>query len=189
MKLGDDDRALKDLDMILTKTPGNARARSLRGGIFLRKGEPVFALADFNEAILLNPKDHDSWYQRGLIWKAQEEYEKALSDFDAAIRVDPEDAANAGAYRELALLRANCPDTKLRNSALALESASKACQTTAWKDHDCLITLAEVHACAGDFDAAILAVDKAIAVLDASDKRIETCRSLQASYRQRKESR
>lgn len=179
----------EDLDMILTKPPGNARARSLRGGILLRKGEPVLALADFNEAILLNPKDHESWYRRGLIWKAQEEYEKALSDFDAAIRIDPEDAANASAYRELALLRANCPDTKFRNSALSLESASKACQTTAWKDHDCLITLAEVHAYSGDFGSAIEAVDKAIALLDAGDKKIETCRAMQASYRQRKDSR
>ena len=161
-------------------------AHYLRGRIRLRKVENASALADFNEAIRLNPKEDTAWYQRGLTWNAQAKYEQALNDFNEAIRLNPENAENADAFRELALLRATCPDAKLQDRGLALKSASKACELTAWKNYDCLITLAEVQSCAGDFDPALKTIDKAIALLDAADERMQDCRQMQDSYRQKR---
>jgi cytochrome c-type biogenesis protein CcmH/NrfG len=68
-----------------------------------------------------------------------------------------------------------------------VQSASKACELSAWKDVECLFTLAIVHSSLGDFDAALGALEKAVSLLNAGDRRIEVCREMQASYRQRKQ--
>ena len=54
-----------------------------------------------------------------------------------------------------------------------MESATKACQLTSYKDPGCLEALAHAHNVAGDTDAAIAAIDKAIALHKPSDKSVE----------------
>ena len=50
---------------------------------------------------------------------------------------------------------ATCPDAKYRDGKKAIESATKACELTEWKDADHLDTLAAAYAEAGDFDSAV----------------------------------
>ena len=78
---------------------------------------------------------------------------------------------------------AGCPDQRFRDGRLAVESASKACELTAWKDFECLETMAVAYAEFQDFDAAIAAIDKAIALLKPGDKRIESCQLMRDSFR------
>ncbi len=53
------------------------------------------ALADYNEAIRLDPKYADAYINRGLAWSNKKDYDKALADYNEAIRLD---AKHADAY-------------------------------------------------------------------------------------------
>ena len=60
-----------------------------RGNILLNKGESDIAIADFNEAIHLEPSEATFISNRGLAWHDKLEYDKAIADFTEAIRLDP----------------------------------------------------------------------------------------------------
>ena len=51
------------------------------------------AIADFTEAIRLDPKDDWAYYYRAQSWNAKGEYDKAIADLTEAIRLDPNDAS------------------------------------------------------------------------------------------------
>ncbi|HWB62753.1 MAG TPA: tetratricopeptide repeat protein, partial [Chitinophagales bacterium] len=54
------------------------------------------ALADYNKAIELDPRNADFYNNRGNVWRKKKEYEKALADYDKAIELDPTDAKAYG---------------------------------------------------------------------------------------------
>jgi tetratricopeptide (TPR) repeat protein len=47
------------------------------------------AIADYSEAIKLNPKFANAYVGRGSAWYAKKEYDRAVADYDEAIRIDP----------------------------------------------------------------------------------------------------
>ena len=60
------------------------------------------AIADFSEAIRLNPKDAVAYNNRGVAYYAKSDLDRAIADFNEAIRLDPKDAIaynNRGAAR------------------------------------------------------------------------------------------
>ena len=60
------------------------------------------AIADFGEAIRLDPRDYKVWFGRGDAWKSKREFAKAVADYTEAILIQPEfapiyrDRATAG---------------------------------------------------------------------------------------------
>ena len=54
-----------------------------------RKGDYERAIADFNEAIRLDPKDAAAYRNRGFAWKSKGDYDRAIADYNEAIRLDP----------------------------------------------------------------------------------------------------
>ena len=66
-----------------------------RGDAWAAKKEYDKAIADFNEAIRLDPKLALAFTDRGNAWRAKKEYDKAIADFNEVIRLDPK---NAWAY-------------------------------------------------------------------------------------------
>ena len=64
-----------------------------RGRIALRHGDHRRALADFNEAIHLNPNRASLYRERALAYRQNGEVELAIADFDEAIALDPKFAA------------------------------------------------------------------------------------------------
>jgi tetratricopeptide (TPR) repeat protein len=66
-----------------------------RGTAFSHRGENGRALADFNEAIRLEPNNAGAFNNRGLVWNAQGESERAIADFSESIRLAPDKAAAA----------------------------------------------------------------------------------------------
>ena len=89
---------------------------------------------------------------RGIGWRDREDYDNARKDFDECIRLDPK---YVSASNGLAWLLATCPVDKFRDGKRAVESATQACELTAWKDIDSVDTLASDYAEVGDFEKAV----------------------------------
>ena len=75
----------------------NAPLAYLNRGVPTRtKGDYDKAIADFTEAIRLDPKYAQAYYHRGVVYGKKGDYDKAIADFTEAIRLDPK---SAEAYR------------------------------------------------------------------------------------------
>ncbi|MGC8642869.1 MAG: tetratricopeptide repeat protein, partial [Isosphaeraceae bacterium] len=68
-----------------------AYAYSMRGHTWFSKQQYDKAIADYNEAIRLDPKDAYAYSMRGHTWFSKQQYEKAIADFIESIRLDPKD--------------------------------------------------------------------------------------------------
>ncbi len=167
---------------IINKPPLDAVALCLRGLTRKRRKQYDAAVADFSEAIRLDPKETLAFYERGVVLYEMDEHAKALVDLDEVIRRAPESPSTAGAYRTRAWVRSSTNDETVRDGRLAVESASKACELTAWKDADCLIALANAQNVNLDFRAAVAAIDTAVALIKPSDKRLRTCRGMREHF-------
>ena len=60
-----------------------------RGVASLRKGKHDKAIANFTEAIRLDPNYEPAYALRGIAWGTKGDCEKAIADFNAAIRLNP----------------------------------------------------------------------------------------------------
>jgi tetratricopeptide (TPR) repeat protein len=69
--------------------PASTEEFVTRGLMWARKGEIDKAIADYNEAIRLDPKVAPAFGLRGNAWYVKKEYDKAIADFNEAIRLDP----------------------------------------------------------------------------------------------------
>ena len=58
-----------------------------------QRGEYDLAIADYDEAIRLNPGDAHTYYRRGLVYDSEKQYEAAIADYDKAINLKREDHA------------------------------------------------------------------------------------------------
>ncbi len=66
-----------------------------RGVEWKQKGEYDKAMADYNEALRIQPIYREVYNNRGNVWKAKGEYDKAIADYNEAIR-----EASEPAYRK-----------------------------------------------------------------------------------------
>jgi tetratricopeptide (TPR) repeat protein len=56
------------------------------------KNEPDHAMADYNEAIRLNPKFSVAFNNQGTTFARKKDYARAIADYTEAFRLDPEHA-------------------------------------------------------------------------------------------------
>ena len=108
---------------------------------------------------------------------------RRVADFDEIIRLAPGSPGSSDTYQMRARIRSNLTDPQFVSHALAVESARQACQVTAWEDVESLITLAEIHERFNDFVAATDAIDRAIALLEPGDPRMQSCVSKREQFR------
>jgi len=81
-------QALDFFNEELKRNP-TAKAYTIRGTIWVHKREYDKAIADYTEAIRLDPKNAKLHYMRGSAREDRSEYDQAISDFTEAIRLDP----------------------------------------------------------------------------------------------------
>jgi tetratricopeptide (TPR) repeat protein len=67
----------------------HAVAYVARGLAWQAKGNLDHALADYTDAIRLNPRDALTYNNRGLLWREKGDADRAIADLDEAIRLDP----------------------------------------------------------------------------------------------------
>lgn len=75
-----------------------------RGNAYGKKGDFDHAIADYGEAIRIDPNSWDAYYDRGITYKEMGDFDRAIADCDEAIRVDPKRAAayhNRGTFYSL----------------------------------------------------------------------------------------
>ena len=73
-------------------TADRAIAYSSRGNAYRAKGDHDRGIADYSEAIRLNPNFAGFYYNRGLAYRYKKDYHRAIADFDVVIRLNPRDA-------------------------------------------------------------------------------------------------
>jgi tetratricopeptide (TPR) repeat protein len=71
------------------RTNPSSSAYNNRGLAWHDKKEYDIAIADFNEAIRLDPRYATAYMNRGRAWYAKKEYDRAIADYGEAIRLDP----------------------------------------------------------------------------------------------------
>jgi tetratricopeptide (TPR) repeat protein len=162
------DKAIADSDSAIKLDPRAAFAFKLRGCAWASKSDFDKAIADFNDAIRLDPSDAVAYFNRGSVWLDKKEYERAIANRDQAIRFDP----NLGdAFQRRAWIWATCPHAEVRNGKRAVESATRACELTQWKEPFCLQALAVAFAEKGDFKKEIDWQGKANALFPEEESR------------------
>ncbi|MBN2021958.1 MAG: trypsin-like peptidase domain-containing protein, partial [Pirellulales bacterium] len=85
-------------------TAGGVRRIMSRASDHLMADEYDRAIADYTEAIRLDPKNALAYFFRGFAYRHKHEYDSAIADFTEAIRLDPKDA-DAYVWRGFAYLR------------------------------------------------------------------------------------
>ena|GEM_PF-879167 len=88
---GHNDQAITKLDGLIQQQPKSVDAYISRGAAYQQKGESHKALADFNQAIGLDPKSARAICDRAILEDVLlQQPNKALADYNEAIRLAPE---------------------------------------------------------------------------------------------------
>ena len=65
-----------------------------RGLAYFHRGDYDLAIADYSQAIRLDPKDAYSHNNRGSAYRAKGDYDRAIADYDQSIQLDPKERAH-----------------------------------------------------------------------------------------------
>jgi tetratricopeptide (TPR) repeat protein len=89
-RLKEAEAALADYAALLKLRPGDAAAHAARAGVFLyARNDPAAAIAEYGQAIRLDPSRADYRGGRAHAHYERREYERALADYDEAVRLNP----------------------------------------------------------------------------------------------------
>jgi serine/threonine protein kinase/tetratricopeptide (TPR) repeat protein len=152
---------------------------------YTKLGELDKAIDDLTRVIGLAPApDHPVLFQtyltralvnsrRGRFAEAQADYDRALKGYEAALKRAPSQWHQWQAHNNLAWLLATCPEARVRDPKRAVELAKKAVEMAPLNGYN-WITLGAAHYRAGDWKAAVAALDKSMELR----KRMDTTDSL-----------
>jgi tetratricopeptide (TPR) repeat protein len=113
MQHADPDRTIAGCTRIIEDAGESNRNRRIaydnRGAAWHAKADNDRAIADYSEAIKINPKDALAYDNRGTAWRDNGDRGRALADYNIAINLDPN---NAAAYNNRGNIRREAGDNK-----------------------------------------------------------------------------
>jgi tetratricopeptide (TPR) repeat protein len=131
-----------------TPVPADAGAYCRRGYLYGRRNQLDLAIADYSEAIRLEPRLVAAYTGRGSVYYQLRKYGEAIHDYEEALRIAPN---NIEANNNLAWTLATCPDGSHRDGQRAVEHGTRACELSGFDTWFCLGTLAAAYAETGEF--------------------------------------
>lgn len=158
--------AIRACSRLIADIPGSAALYNRRGIAYFRNGEIDRAIADYGEAIRLNPGATDAQYNRGRAQLEKRAYSLAIHDFNQAIARNPKHAL-ARNGRAWALFKSGNLPAALEDADLAIAVDSKYAPA-----YD---TRAHIYEALGKREQAIADFRRAIA-LDPDDPLVEMSR-------------
>jgi tetratricopeptide (TPR) repeat protein/serine/threonine protein kinase len=162
------DEAIEECSQAINLKPELANAWGARGAIYGNRGQYDKAVADLSKAIQLAPDDLQVvgiYLLRAQANSRLAHFAEARRDCESALKRAP---ANASVLNDLAWLLATCPGVKLRDPHRAVVLGGKAV-AAAPKTGDYWNTLGVAHYRAGDWKAAITALDKSVKLRQGGD--------------------
>jgi Flp pilus assembly protein TadD len=157
-RLGRFDEALACYRKSQELKPDDAIAYYNLGNLLANRGRFDEALDQFQRAIEINPHFSKAHGGLGVALAARGRPGEALKHYRIALKLQPD---NLVAQKDLAWLRATCPETALRDGAEAIELAQRVNQRCGGQQPDVLDTLAAAYAETGLFSEALAAASKA----------------------------
>jgi tetratricopeptide (TPR) repeat protein len=145
--------ALEKLNYDKDTKENKARIYCNRGNAYARKKDYDRAIADYDTAIILPPKDAMPYYNRGLTYAMKKDYDRAIADYDAAIILNPK-FAMAYYTRGNAYANKKDYDRAIMNYGAAIRVNPKYAKAYA--------TRGSAYAMKKDYDRAIADYDTAI---------------------------
>jgi tetratricopeptide (TPR) repeat protein len=137
--------------------PRLAAAYDSRGIAYASKGDYDRAIADFNEAIRLDPKSANAYSNRGNAYNDKGDHERAIADLNEAIRLDPKfaDAYNNRCWARFLMGR---------DLDQALADCTEALRLSPTNRGDTINTRGVIQFKLGAFDRAIADFSEAIVI-------------------------
>ena len=83
---------LDTFNEVLAEKPDDPLGYKLRGIFLARQGETDKAIADYTEAIRLDPADVGSRFRRAGAYRDRDQPDRAIADYSEVIRLDPADS-------------------------------------------------------------------------------------------------
>ena len=95
-EVGEDGRAIEELDTLIRIEPGNSDAYLLRGIVRGYSGLYDNVIADMSEVLRIDPGNAIAYYYRGMAYGERDEFDEAIADMNAVIQLEP---AHGDAHR------------------------------------------------------------------------------------------
>ncbi|GAA0951937.1 tetratricopeptide repeat protein [Nonomuraea longicatena] len=89
LALGDPERALADLDTVISHDPGNSEYYVDRAALHRTAGRTQAAIKDYGTAIELGPHLPEAYYNRAVLNLERGRAERARADLEHALAIDP----------------------------------------------------------------------------------------------------
>jgi len=180
---GKTEEALKDLAEAIRLNPSASAWYGNRALIQLESKKYDEAIADLSASIELAPDNEVAYRNRAVAYSRKKDYAKAAEDYAKVVELKPDSPV---AQNGLAWLLCTAPDEKIRDGKRAVEHATKACESTEYKNGGYLDTLAAAYAEVGEFDKAVEWQEKALKAGDIPVKDLDAARKRLELFKQKK---
>jgi len=176
------DEALVHFQKALQINPGYAEAHINLGNALLQQGRVDEAVVHYQKALQIKPDSVEAHINLGNALLKSGRTDEAITHYQRALQIKPDFLE---VLNNLAWLLATCPDARVRDGALAVKYAERACELTHYDVIPMVGTLAATYAEAGRFDDAISMAQKACAMASKSGEQdlLEKNQQLLALYR------
>lgn len=150
--------AIEFLEDFRRRHPNDVTILERLGLIYLADGKFEQSIDALSAAIDLEPQNALAVRTRGDAYISRGRHAEAVADYNRVLELAPRDAST---LNNLAWLLCTSPDAEVRDGKRAIELAEKACELTDHKQPSLLSTLAAAYAETGDFEKALMWIDKA----------------------------